>query len=86
MHEIHTEWLNPSGSRRDLKWKATETRRRLLLFISSKKLLDIEFVSIKDQVADGFTKPLLVRQLEMFKSNLNLMQPDNIDSSLRISL
>jgi histone deacetylase 1/2 len=42
----------------------------------ARKLLDIEFVSTKDQVADGFTKPLLVRQLEMFKSNLNLMRSD----------
>jgi histone deacetylase 1/2 len=42
----------------------------------ARKLLDIEFVSTKDQVADGFTKPLLVRQLEMFKSNLNLMRLD----------
>jgi hypothetical protein len=36
------------------------------------KLLEINFVSSRDQVADGFTKPLQVRQLENFKSNLNL--------------
>jgi hypothetical protein len=36
------------------------------------KLLDIAYVSTKDQVANGFTKPLPVRQLEMFKNNLNL--------------
>jgi hypothetical protein len=35
-------------------------------------LLDIEHVSIRDQVADGFTKPLAARQLELFKGNLNL--------------
>jgi histone deacetylase 1/2 len=40
------------------------------------KLLNIEYVSTKDQVADGFTKPLPVRQLEMFKHNLNLVRSD----------
>jgi histone deacetylase 1/2 len=35
-------------------------------------LLRIQFVSTKDQVADGFTKPLPVRALEDFKYNLNL--------------
>ncbi|XP_015689736.2 uncharacterized mitochondrial protein AtMg00810-like [Oryza brachyantha] len=38
----------------------------------SQKLLEIDFVSSGDQVADGFTKPLSVRLLENFKSNLNL--------------
>jgi histone deacetylase 1/2 len=42
----------------------------------AKKLLDIEYVSTKDQVADGFTKLLPVRQLEMFKHNLNLVRLD----------
>jgi histone deacetylase 1/2 len=40
--------------------------------IVAKRLLDIEYVSTRDQVADGFTKPLTVRQLEIFKGNLNL--------------
>jgi hypothetical protein len=35
-------------------------------------LLDIKFVSSKDQVADGFTKALPVKKLEEFKRNLNL--------------
>jgi hypothetical protein len=35
-------------------------------------LLQIDFVSTGDQVADGFTKALAVRQLENFKHNLNL--------------
>jgi hypothetical protein len=38
----------------------------------SKKLLKIDFVPSCDQVVDGFTKPLSVRQLEHFKHNLNL--------------
>nr|ABF94964.1 retrotransposon protein, putative, Ty1-copia subclass [Oryza sativa Japonica Group] len=38
----------------------------------SQKLLEIDFVPTGDQVADGFTKALPVRQLENFKHNLNL--------------
>jgi hypothetical protein len=38
----------------------------------SNKLLEIEYISTGDQVADGFTKALLVRLLENFKNNLNL--------------
>ena len=38
----------------------------------ARRLLDIEHVSTRDQVADGFTKPLTARQLELFKGNLNL--------------
>jgi histone deacetylase 1/2 len=34
--------------------------------------LQIDFVPTGDQVADGFTKALAVRQLENFKHNLNL--------------
>ncbi|XP_071681765.1 uncharacterized protein [Lolium perenne] len=34
--------------------------------------LDIRFITSKDQVADGFTKALPVRQFEEFKYNLNL--------------
>jgi hypothetical protein len=34
--------------------------------------LDIKFISSKDQVADGFTKPLPVKELDEFKRNLNL--------------
>jgi hypothetical protein len=37
------------------------------------KLLIIDFVSSKDQVADGFTKALSVRLLKNFKNNLKLM-------------
>jgi hypothetical protein len=35
-------------------------------------LLQIRFISTKDQVADGFTKPIPVQQLENFRHNLNL--------------
>jgi hypothetical protein len=38
-----------------------------------RKLLIIDFVSSKDQVADEFTKALSVRLLENFKNNLNLV-------------
>jgi histone deacetylase 1/2 len=37
-------------------------------------LLSIRFISSKDQVADGFTKALPVRQLDEFRRNLNLSQ------------
>ena len=36
------------------------------------KHLEIKFISSKDQVADGFTKALPVKQLDVFKHNLNL--------------
>jgi hypothetical protein len=38
----------------------------------SRKLLEIDFISTRDQVADGFTKLMTERQLENFKYNLNL--------------
>ena len=38
----------------------------------AQELLLIRFISTKDQVADGFTKPIPVRQLEEFRNNLNL--------------
>jgi hypothetical protein len=39
-----------------------------------RNLLQIDFVPTGDQIADGFTKPITVRQLENFKHNLNLRQ------------
>jgi histone deacetylase 1/2 len=42
----------------------------------AQKLLQIDYVSTGDQVADGFTKPLTVRKLENFKYNLNLGSSD----------
>jgi histone deacetylase 1/2 len=38
----------------------------------ARKLLEIRFIPTGDQVADGFTKPLQVRQQEAFKTNLNM--------------
>jgi hypothetical protein len=38
----------------------------------AKKLLQIEFVPTGDQIIDGFTKALPVRQMENIKHNLNL--------------
>jgi hypothetical protein len=38
------------------------------------KKLSIKFISNKDQVADGFTKALAVKDLNEFKRNLNLSQ------------
>jgi hypothetical protein len=37
-----------------------------------KKQLEIRFLPSKDQIADGFTKPLHVQCFEEFKHNLNL--------------
>jgi hypothetical protein len=38
----------------------------------ARKLLNIRFISSKDQIADGFTKTLAVKDLDAFKRNLNL--------------
>jgi hypothetical protein len=38
----------------------------------ARNLLEIRFVSTKDQLADGFTKPLSERQLSYFRRNLKL--------------
>jgi histone deacetylase 1/2 len=38
----------------------------------ARRLLEIRFIPTGDQVADGFTKPLQVRQQEAFKTNLNM--------------
>jgi hypothetical protein len=35
-------------------------------------LLQMRFISTRDQIADGFTKAIPVRQLEDFRHNLNL--------------
>jgi hypothetical protein len=38
----------------------------------AKNRLAIKFISSKDQIADGFTKALPVKNLDEFKRNLNL--------------
>jgi hypothetical protein len=37
-------------------------------------MLDVRFISSKDQLADGFTKALPVKLLDAFRINLNLTQ------------
>jgi len=39
----------------------------------AKKLLDIRFISSKDQLADGFTKPITAAKPRQFRINLNLV-------------
>jgi histone deacetylase 1/2 len=39
----------------------------------AQKLLQIRFIASKDQLADGFTKPVTTTQLARFRSNLNLV-------------
>jgi hypothetical protein len=39
-----------------------------------RKQLDIQFISSKDQLTDGFTKPLSAEKLSNFQYNLNLSQ------------
>ena len=41
--------------------------------------LQIQFLSSKDQLADGFTKALPARQFEDFKRNLNLEYHHSLD-------
>jgi hypothetical protein len=36
------------------------------------KLLDVTLISTDDQVADGFTKPLMAKKLDSCRTNLNL--------------
>jgi hypothetical protein len=38
----------------------------------AQKLLEVRPISTKDQLADGFTKPLTTRLLQQFKFNLNM--------------
>jgi hypothetical protein len=37
-----------------------------------RKLLQVRFISTKEQLADGFTEALGVRALDAFRNNLNL--------------
>jgi hypothetical protein len=39
----------------------------------AQKLLDIRYIHTGDQLADGFTKPLMVIKTKEFRSNLNLV-------------
>jgi histone deacetylase 1/2 len=39
----------------------------------AQKLLDIRFINSADQLADGFTKPLVAAKVEAFRNDLNLV-------------
>ena len=39
----------------------------------AQKLLEIRFINSADQLADGFTKPLVAAKVEEFRNNLNLV-------------
>jgi hypothetical protein len=36
------------------------------------KQIEVRFISSEDQLVDGFTKPLDLKKLELFRCNLNL--------------
>ena len=38
----------------------------------ARKLLDVRLISTNDQIADGFTKALTKKKMELFRDNLNL--------------
>jgi hypothetical protein len=38
----------------------------------AKRLLEVRFIALNDQVGDGFTKALPTHKLEVFRNNLNL--------------
>jgi hypothetical protein len=39
----------------------------------AQRLLDIRFIHSRDQLADGFTKPITATRIDKFRSNLNLV-------------
>jgi hypothetical protein len=39
----------------------------------AQKLLDVRFISSEDQLADGFTKPIVASKIKQFCTNLNLV-------------
>lgn len=39
----------------------------------AQKLLEIRFITTRDQLADGFTKVLTAQQMDAFRRNLNLL-------------
>jgi len=39
----------------------------------AQKLLDVRIISSADQLADGFTKPIVAAKVDQFRSNLNLV-------------
>jgi hypothetical protein len=45
----------------------------------AQKLLDVRFIGTNDQIANGLTKPLPIRKLELFRSNLILGRSPSLD-------
>lgn len=45
----------------------------------ARKMLEIRFISSKDQIADIFTKPLAVSAFSRLRRNLNLVLPEEIE-------
>ena len=39
----------------------------------AQKLLDIRWIHTEDQLADGFTEPVMVAKIDKFRANLNLV-------------
>lgn len=73
----HRKWLNYGNNigasyLSVLYTKHIEVNYHFVTKRVMQRLLSIQFVPTKDQIADGFTKPLSVRQLEMFRHNLKL--------------
>jgi hypothetical protein len=54
--------------------KHVEVDYRLVGERVAKGLLDIRFISTKDQVTDGFTKAISTWQLDDFRRNLTLVK------------
>jgi hypothetical protein len=54
--------------------KHIEINYRIVCERVARKLLNIRFISNKDQVANGFTKTLPAKALDEFERNLNLSQ------------
>jgi hypothetical protein len=40
----------------------------------AKKLLEVQFISVNNQLADSFTKPVSADRLWAFKFNLNIVE------------
>ena len=70
--------LEPNICQRILCFMLGQSILKLTITLSGSninlKQLDVRFISTADQVADGFIKALSVRQLNLFRNNLNLQE------------